>query len=203
VNSRFTERHPFRATFAGCCDRFLTPFVRWVSARERHFVHALSEDCGKRPESIQTNELQTTLSRYELIAIFSHSGYCQMIGSFRVRKKKANGPTFDWSSYWRHSMTHLILVLLIGIAAGWLSGRIMKGRGFGLIGDLVVGIVGAAIGDIFLMRLGFTPMELLPNSSRRQWARWYFCSQSKSSKATASDKSPRLLALLILTIYIR
>lgn len=36
--------------------------------------------------------------------------------------------------------------LLIGLAAGWLAGRIMKGAGFGLIGDLVIGVIGSMIG---------------------------------------------------------
>ena len=35
---------------------------------------------------------------------------------------------------------------LIGLAAGWLAGQIMKGGGFGLIGDIVVGILGALVG---------------------------------------------------------
>ena len=34
--------------------------------------------------------------------------------------------------------------LLIGLAAGWLAGQITKGGGFGLVGDLVVGVIGAA-----------------------------------------------------------
>ena len=41
----------------------------------------------------------------------------------------------------------LIVILIVGIAAGWLAGQIMKGSGFGLIGDLVVGIIGAFIGN--------------------------------------------------------
>ena len=36
--------------------------------------------------------------------------------------------------------------LLIGLAAGWLAGQIMKGGGFGLLGDLVVGVIGALLG---------------------------------------------------------
>ncbi|HDS03545.1 MAG TPA: GlsB/YeaQ/YmgE family stress response membrane protein [Firmicutes bacterium] len=40
----------------------------------------------------------------------------------------------------------LVWFLLIGLAAGWLAGRIMKGKGFGLIGDLIVGVVGAVLG---------------------------------------------------------
>ncbi len=40
----------------------------------------------------------------------------------------------------------LLLFLLIGLAAGWLAGRIMKGGGFGLLGNMVVGVIGAVLG---------------------------------------------------------
>jgi uncharacterized membrane protein YeaQ/YmgE (transglycosylase-associated protein family) len=40
----------------------------------------------------------------------------------------------------------LIVILIIGLIAGWLAGQIMKGGGFGLIGDLIVGVIGAFIG---------------------------------------------------------
>ena len=36
--------------------------------------------------------------------------------------------------------------LVVGLIAGWLVGKIMKGGGFGLIGNLIVGVVGAVIG---------------------------------------------------------
>jgi len=43
--------------------------------------------------------------------------------------------------------THGIVIwLLIGAIAGWLAGTLVKGGGFGLIGDIIVGIVGAFIG---------------------------------------------------------
>lgn len=41
---------------------------------------------------------------------------------------------------------NIILFLLIGLVAGWLAGKIMKGKGFGLVGNLVVGVIGALIG---------------------------------------------------------
>lgn len=41
---------------------------------------------------------------------------------------------------------NLILFLVIGVVAGWLAGRILKGGGFGLVGDLVVGVIGALLG---------------------------------------------------------
>lgn len=44
------------------------------------------------------------------------------------------------------STEHLILFLVIGIVAGFLAGKIMKGSGFGLIGDLIVGVIGSFIG---------------------------------------------------------
>ncbi len=39
----------------------------------------------------------------------------------------------------------IIVILLIGLVAGWLAGKIMGG-GFGLIGDIVIGMIGAFIG---------------------------------------------------------
>jgi uncharacterized membrane protein YeaQ/YmgE (transglycosylase-associated protein family) len=51
------------------------------------------------------------------------------------------------------SNENLLVIALIGIVAGWLAGKIVDGGGFGLIGDLIVGVVGAFIGDWLLPRL--------------------------------------------------
>ena len=40
----------------------------------------------------------------------------------------------------------LLTWLIVGAIAGWLAGQVMKGRGFGLIGNIVVGIIGALVG---------------------------------------------------------
>lgn len=48
----------------------------------------------------------------------------------------------------------LIVWLVIGGVAGWLAGLIVKGYGFGLIGNIVVGIIGAVIAGWLLPRLG-------------------------------------------------
>jgi uncharacterized membrane protein YeaQ/YmgE (transglycosylase-associated protein family) len=48
----------------------------------------------------------------------------------------------------------LLVILLVGLAAGWLAGQIIQGTGFGLIGDLCIGVIGAFIGDWLLPRLG-------------------------------------------------
>jgi uncharacterized membrane protein YeaQ/YmgE (transglycosylase-associated protein family) len=47
----------------------------------------------------------------------------------------------------------LITIIVVGIVAGWLAGKVVDGGGFGIIGDLVVGIIGAFIGDWMLPRL--------------------------------------------------
>ncbi|MFG0326989.1 MAG: GlsB/YeaQ/YmgE family stress response membrane protein [Phycisphaerales bacterium JB037] len=44
--------------------------------------------------------------------------------------------------------------LLIGLAAGWIAGQIMKGSSFGLVGNLVVGVVGAILGGWLFGQLG-------------------------------------------------
>jgi uncharacterized membrane protein YeaQ/YmgE (transglycosylase-associated protein family) len=47
----------------------------------------------------------------------------------------------------------LLVIVVVGIVAGWLAGQIVRGGGFGLIGDLIVGVLGAFIGDWLLPRL--------------------------------------------------
>lgn len=49
---------------------------------------------------------------------------------------------------------NFILFLLIGAIAGWIAGKLLRGGGFGLIGNLVVGIVGAVIGGHLFSYLG-------------------------------------------------
>lgn len=44
------------------------------------------------------------------------------------------------------SASHLILWLVIGLIAGWLAGQVMSGGGYGVVGDIVVGLIGALIG---------------------------------------------------------
>ena len=47
----------------------------------------------------------------------------------------------------------LLIIILVGIVAGWLAGKIVDGGGFGVIGDLIVGVIGAFIGDWLLPQL--------------------------------------------------
>lgn len=48
----------------------------------------------------------------------------------------------------------IVLFLLIGILAGWIAGKLIQGGGFGLIGNMVVGVVGAVLGGYVLGAVG-------------------------------------------------
>lgn len=52
------------------------------------------------------------------------------------------------------SVETILIILLVGGIAGWLAGIVMKGRGLGLVGNIVVGILGAFIGAWLLAMLG-------------------------------------------------
>ena len=45
---------------------------------------------------------------------------------------------------------------VVGLVAGWLAGVLMKGGGFGLVGDLVVGVLGALLGSFLFGALGIS-----------------------------------------------
>src|SRR3989304_1378406 len=55
----------------------------------------------------------------------------------------------------------LILFLVIGLVAGWLAGQVTKGGGFGLIGDLIVGVIGAFLGGFLFAQVGLFATGLL------------------------------------------
>jgi uncharacterized membrane protein YeaQ/YmgE (transglycosylase-associated protein family) len=48
----------------------------------------------------------------------------------------------------------LLIIMVVGLLAGWLAGEIVQGTGFGIVGDLVIGIGGAFVGSWLLPQLG-------------------------------------------------
>jgi uncharacterized membrane protein YeaQ/YmgE (transglycosylase-associated protein family) len=48
----------------------------------------------------------------------------------------------------------LLIILLVGLVAGWLAAKIVTGWGFGLIGNIAIGIVGALVGSWLFPQLG-------------------------------------------------
>ena len=58
-------------------------------------------------------------------------------------------------------MMKLILFLLIGAMAGWLAGKMTKGKGFGFLGNMVVGVIGAFIGGFLFTVIGIVAFGLI------------------------------------------
>ncbi|MEQ1675506.1 MAG: GlsB/YeaQ/YmgE family stress response membrane protein [Chitinophagaceae bacterium] len=50
--------------------------------------------------------------------------------------------------------TTILIILAIGAIAGWIAGLVFKGQGFGLLGNIVIGILGGVIGGWLMPKLG-------------------------------------------------
>ena len=66
-----------------------------------------------------------------------------------ARAVRASGGTFM-----RLSSEGLLVILFVGLIAGWLAGKIVRGTGFGIIGDIIVGIAGAFVASWLFPKLG-------------------------------------------------
>ena len=55
----------------------------------------------------------------------------------------------------RMSNESILVILFVGLVAGWLAGKIVRGTGFGIIGDILVGIAGALVASFLFPKLGF------------------------------------------------
>ena len=64
-----------------------------------------------------------------------------VIGGFIIRSKEKT--------------MHIIWWIIVGLIAGWLTGKIMKGVGYGVVGDIILGILGALIGGFIMRQIGF------------------------------------------------
>lgn len=51
-------------------------------------------------------------------------------------------------------MPNILWMIIVGLIAGWLAGYLMQGRGFGILGNIGVGIVGAVLGGFIFSMLG-------------------------------------------------
>ena len=60
------------------------------------------------------------------------------------------------ASWYGEVMMNLLIFLLIGAVAGWIAGNLMKGGGYGLVGNMVIGVIGAFIGKYVFGYLGFS-----------------------------------------------
>jgi uncharacterized membrane protein YeaQ/YmgE (transglycosylase-associated protein family) len=55
------------------------------------------------------------------------------------------------------SFAMIVTSVLVGLMAGWLAGRVMKDGGYGLKGDMVLGLVGSILGSVLFRALGVSP----------------------------------------------
>ena len=53
-------------------------------------------------------------------------------------------------------MFFFVYIILVGLVAGWATGKIMKGSGYGVVMDILLGIVGGIVGGFIVRLLGFS-----------------------------------------------
>lgn len=58
-------------------------------------------------------------------------------------------------------LSWLIWTLIIGLAAGWLAGQLTKGRDFGAVNNMIVGVLGSLVGGVLFGLLGFGATNLI------------------------------------------
>jgi uncharacterized membrane protein YeaQ/YmgE (transglycosylase-associated protein family) len=69
-------------------------------------------------------------------------------------QRGGNAAYFPGGDFMYISGESLIVILFVGLVAGWLAGKVVRGTGFGIIGDIIVGIIGAFIASWLFPRLG-------------------------------------------------
>jgi uncharacterized membrane protein YeaQ/YmgE (transglycosylase-associated protein family) len=94
---------------------------------------------------------------------------------------------------------NLLVILLVGLVAGWLAGQVVRGGGFGLIGDInYTGVLGAFIGDWILPRLG---IHLHVGTAAHIWTppseRLSCCWASSAIIAAGARLNPRQVCLVL------
>lgn len=55
----------------------------------------------------------------------------------------------------------LVILLLVGLVAGWLAGQLVRGRGFGIVVNIVIGVIGAFLGGFIFRLAGLSTVTLL------------------------------------------
>ncbi len=60
----------------------------------------------------------------------------------------------DLRSLWNQTPHGLLWWIFLGLVAGWLAGKLARGRGFGCIGDVLLGLIGSVVGGWIFTKLG-------------------------------------------------
>jgi|SRR5271165_972480 len=60
----------------------------------------------------------------------------------------------DLRSMWHQAPHGILWWIVLGLVAGWLAGKLSRGRGFGCIGDVLLGLIGSVVGGWIFTKLG-------------------------------------------------
>ena len=85
------------------------------------------------------------------------------------------------------SSESLLVILFVGLVAGWLAGQIVRGTGFGIVGDLIIGILGAFIGSWLRPSSASISAEVSSARSSMPPSARYCCSSWCGFSAVAVD----------------
>lgn len=79
--------------------------------------------------------------------------------------------------------TGLLIFIVIGAVAGWLAGILMEGRGFGLVGNIIVGIIGAIAGGLVFGLLGLigSIVTAIAGAALLLFLAWFFTKSKNQS----------------------
>ena len=77
----------------------------------------------------------------------------------------------------------LLAWIVIGLLAGWIAGTITRGRGFGCIVDIILGLVGAVIGGWIFTRLGIATWGFLGSLAAATASRSSLCTTARRTKS--------------------
>lgn len=74
-----------------------------------------------------------------------------VIATLMIQRGEVN---WDLHSIWIEMPHGLLYWIFVGLIAGWLAGKLERGRGFGCIGDILLGLIGSVIGGWIFTKLG-------------------------------------------------
>jgi uncharacterized membrane protein YeaQ/YmgE (transglycosylase-associated protein family) len=77
-----------------------------------------------------------------------------MSGLLAVTVFQKSAVAWDLRTMWEESPHGLLWWIFLGLIAGWLAGKLSRGRGFGCIGDILLGLIGSVVGGWIFTKLG-------------------------------------------------
>jgi uncharacterized membrane protein YeaQ/YmgE (transglycosylase-associated protein family) len=75
---------------------------------------------------------------------FAPGGFRSLVAQTQTIQQKEDG-------------MHILWWIIVGLVAGWVTGKIMKGGGYGFWMDIILGIVGALVGGFIARTIGISP----------------------------------------------